>query len=401
MITDLINFELWSLKNEDYSDEKLLKASYHLVMNDIKESIEKYNTTCIVGLLIFDGFLYKNTDEFYAWLAKVEKSSKKLGIQKLFLMPGQAHNYQHEIDKRNLDFEILEFHWPVQECMNNCAITDSVSWNSNTEKFLFLGGVPSRINRIGTLARLYESGMLHKHGVWSFFPPASDYDKEWCRNYLSEYTDEEYNQFLINCKNDLDKKYSEVSNYSSLSGVELEEYKIFESDLAKNPYLIDKSYFTNTSISILSECWYIEKNITNKFVTEKIWKAVINDHPFILTDHPDRILYLKELGLKTFEEYFPIPTYGTMSFDDQTTALITNLEYFLKNAYKHEDKIIKDIAHNKQVFLNLYNNNQKILNRLKSDYGLLDSSYNKYIVDGKLSVYYRVPDYSDIPKHCE
>jgi hypothetical protein len=400
-ITDLIILELWWLYDDQYSDDDLLEAAYHLAIDDIKKSIEKNNTNCIVGLMLFDGFLYKNTEQFYNWLHRLERSAKNLGIKKLFLMPGQCHDYQGELDKRHLDFEILKFHWPVQECYNNYNSQNVASWNADTHKFLFLGGVPSRKNRIGTLAKLYESNMLHGHGVWSFFPPWTEHDKQWCRNYLSHYTNNEYNTFIQECQSDLDGKYLEVLKYSSMSGKEILDSKIFETSLSINPYLIDNSYFQKTSISIVSDGWPDSKSKDYKFFTEKLWKAIVNNHPFLISDHPDRFAYARELGLKTFDEYFLISDYGFLDFEKQTDALVINLKHFLNTAKSKKNEIRNDIEHNKQVFLNLHKNNEKIINLLKTDYGLIRKSYDKYIANGNLSVYYRVPKLKDIQIHQE
>jgi hypothetical protein len=400
-ITDLVIFELWWLYDNHYSDDDLLEAAYHLAINDIKKSIEKNNTNCIVGLMLFDGFLYKNTDQFYNWLRRLERSAKNLGIKKLFLMPGQCQNYQTELDRRELDFEILKFYWPVQECYNNYNSFNVASWNSDTHKFLFLGGVPSRKNRIGTLSKLYENDILHNHGVWSFFPPWTEHDKQWCRNYLSHYTEDQYIKFIDECKNDLDGKYIEVLKYSTMTGKEILESKVLEQPLWLNPYMIDNTYFQKTSISIVSDGWPDSKSKDYKFFTEKLWKAVVNNHPFLLSDHPDRFAYARELGLKTFDEYFLIPDYGFMEFKNQTDALIINLKHFLNTAKSKEKEIRDDIEHNKQVFLDLYKANEKIINSLKTYYGLLEESYDKYIGSGKLAVYYRVPKFDDIPKHRE
>jgi hypothetical protein len=90
-----------------------------------------------------------------------------------------------------------------------------------------------------------------------------------------------------------------------------------------------------------------------------------------------------------------------MEFKNQTNALIINLKHFLNTAKSKEKEIRDDIEHNKQVFLDLYKANEKIINSLKTDYGLLEESYDKYIGSGKLAVYYRVPKFDDIPKHQE
>lgn len=399
--TDLIIFELWWLYDDCYSDDDLYEATYHLAIDDIKKSIQTNNTNCIVLLMLWDGFLYKDNEKFYLLLKRLEHSVKNLGIKKIFIMPGQCHNYQHELDKRNLDFEILEFHWPVQECYNNYNSFDVASWNANTQKFLFLGGVPSRKNRIGTLSTLYESGILQTNGIWSFFPPWTDKDKEWCRHYLSHYTDNQYNKFLNDCNRDLDGKYFEVLQYSTMSGKEVVDSKVFEKPLWLNPYMIDNNFFQKTSISIVSDGWPDSKSKDFKFFTEKMWKAIMNNHPFIVSDHPDRFIYAKEIGLKTFDEYFLIPEYGLMEFEKQTDALVINLKHFLNNAKSKEKQIRADIEHNKQVFFNLHSKNRKIIDRLIVDYNLVKKSCDKYIDNGKFAVYYRVPKFSDIPKHWE
>ena len=74
--------------------------------------------------------------------------------------------------------------------------------------------------------------------------------------------------------------------------------------------------------------------------------------------------YIKEIGFKTFENYFPHPDYATLPVEhERLTKLIENLKYFVNNTIDFTN----DVEYNRQHFLKLANDNNKILNTLDVD----------------------------------
>ena len=393
MKAELINFELWFSYDDNHDQEKIDRLNFELVIQDIKEAVKNKKIDCVIGLLLVDGFLYKNHEGFYSILDKIYKESVKLGIKKFYIIPGICGNYQHELDKRSLNYEIIHWDFSVgqlyesyKDRMNNVH-----KWNPNADKFLFLTGVPSRPNRIGLLSRYYDSNMLSR-SVWSFFPPWIDEDKTWCRNHLSYYSDLEYAEFLKNCKQSVDSKYEQSKDYSRVSGKEFADKNLLDSPWMNDCAWIDPLIFKNTSLSIISEgsCYLPATDF--KFLTEKLWRAVVNNHPFIVADHPDRFKFMKEIGLKTFNEYLLIPDYALIENENQRlNAVVKNTEYFLDNISKYKTQINMDIQHNKQIMFNIVNKNFKMIEWLQSTLNVDLDSVENYLRSKDFKPFIRIP----------
>ena len=80
MKAELVNFELWFTYDEEHDQDKLDRLNIELVVADIKEAIATKNVDCIIGLLLVDGFLYKDNDRFYSILEKIYQEGTQLGV---------------------------------------------------------------------------------------------------------------------------------------------------------------------------------------------------------------------------------------------------------------------------------------------------------------------------------
>jgi hypothetical protein len=395
----LVRFELWFLDEENYEFDYLQEINFHIVMNQIKAHKEKHNIDTIVGEMWADGWAYKHNEEWYSFLLKIQNASKKLGITHFYLIVGQCHDYQEELDKRNLNFTIIKYSWPVQEIVNGYNRVNQNNnvkpWNSNTGKFFVPGGTSARPKRIGLLSKFYDADML-QDAEWSFFPPWTDEDKKWCRSYLSHYSNNQYNNFLAYCTKELDPYYKKIYQYSKMTGPELVRENIFEQEWWSLVGYLNNEIFNKTTVSIVNEGPGNDK----RFLTEKLWLTIFNQHPFILADSPDRFKYCKDLGLKMFDEYLKIKDYGYIDNDKlQIQAVVENTLYFLENVQKNKDRIRDDIAHNCQVFAKCNEHNKKQENFLKTF--LVDVNITKYLENLHLGNYIYVPKISDVPKYEE
>jgi hypothetical protein len=392
-ISDLINFELWFTYSGITDQKKIYELTVQLAIEDIKLSIQKYNTNCIVGMLLVDGFLYKDNEDFYLALEQIYNEATKLGIAKFFLIVGMCADYQRKLNERNLNYEIIDWNFPVNQLYYSYEnrFNEILPWNPKSEKFLFLGGVPSRKNRIGLLSNFYDAKLMNK-SVWSFFPPWEQSDIVWCRDYLSKYNDEEYSNFLNSCSNNLDEKYSSSKNYSRVDGKTLVDDNLLDSPWLNDCGYLNPLYFNNTAISVLTAGSCYAPATDYKFLTEETWRAILNNHPFILADHPDRFTYMKSLGLDTFEQYFLYPDYWKEDEEKRLEQVVANVKYFIDTCRLREEDIKKSIAHNLEVFKNIKNNNFKTINYLKDSFNLRNDSIKQYLEVVDFKTFIRVPD---------
>jgi hypothetical protein len=265
------------------------------------------------------------------------------------------------------------------------------AWNPDADKFLFLGGVPSRPNRIGLMSKYYDADLLNR-GVWSFFPPWTEDDQLWCREYLDYYNDEQYNAFLNYCDRAVDEKYAVSKDYSRVSGKEMADRDLLDSPWLNDCGWIDPEVYRNTSVSIISEGSCYPPAVDFEFLTEKIWRAVINNHPFIVADHPDRFTFMKTVGLKTFEEYLAVQNYAILPNEiDRLNTVVSNTQYFLDNVSKYKEQITKDIEHNKNVMFGILNKNNELVDWLHTHLSVTTDSIDKWLMTKDFKTYIRIP----------
>ena len=106
----LINFELWYTNDETQDQFKIYRTLEDLIYKDIDNAV---GVDTLFGLLLCEGFLYKNNEDFYALLDRVEKYAKSKGIKQLYLIAGICEQYQQELDERNLDYKIIFWDYSV------------------------------------------------------------------------------------------------------------------------------------------------------------------------------------------------------------------------------------------------------------------------------------------------
>lgn len=346
MKSKLINFEFFRLSCEE---------NYNKIINDIN-SARSEGYTSVIGLLLADGFLYKNNDIWNSLYNKIVDYADSIGIN-LKLMTGMSHD-------NSVNCETISFNFYLHTVWNSYKDKQLGTYNPETGKFLFLGGVPDRLNRIGLLYNLYNQGLL-KHAEWSFFPPWTEEQKKNSLKYFS--SQEEYYNFINFAERKIDDLYDSSKTYGT------EEIPIGTAWTNDSAW-IEPTIFSNTSLSLISEGHPGDYNNNSKFLTEKIYRVFVQGHPFLLAANPSIFNYIKELGFKTFENYFPIIDYATVRPEElRLEYLIENLKYFLTNNIDFS----KDVEFNRNHFWKLSEENAKILDTLDVDKKEIDFYFDR------------------------
>ena len=363
----IINFE-WLCDYNRWNPDDFDSIAIALIKRDIDLAVAD-NCTVIIGVYLLDGFLYQSHRhaKFVRLLNEINDYSKPLGIEKIIIVSGQGEF----IDPIPFESYFIDY--------NTRMIYNSYPINPETvsgDKFLFLTGMPNRPNRIGLLSKFYDADLL-KHSKWSFFSPWTDIDKQWCRQHLSHYSDDEYNTFLKDCDRSFDNKFETAKlYYGTNNNADIQAHDMAQTEWCKSPAYVDSTVFNNTWFSIISEgpnYWGNE----NRFVTEKLWRAILHKHPFIFAGHPDQYNYIKYLGFKTFEDYLLIPDYGNIADENERlNAVVANTEYWIKN--KHLYDMQEDVEHNYRILLNEINDKNQLLNKFKLEYNISDDEIDFY-----------------------
>lgn len=369
MKAKIINFEvLYTTKSVD-----ILDLTKDLVLKEIDIASQE-GCDSIIGLMLVDGFLYKDNEEYYSLLKFIQDYCYSKNIHDLVLIVGMCADYQAKLIERNLNYKIMFWDFNLNMVYQSYNNKETAMWNSSAEKFLFLGGVPSRPNRIVLLSKFYNKGLL-RQSEYSFFPPWTESDKEWCKNALADMPN--YDQFLIDCDRSIDNLYSTAKDYSRLSSTELLETKIHETDWCQNPGWIAPDVFYNTCFSIISEGNAYSPAKDYKFLTEKTWRTIVNRHPFIFAGEVEQYQYLVSKGLKTFEEYM-IP-YGQVSNEDNRfDIIVSNAKVFLQTIKESTAAIHNDIEHNFNIFVREAERNNSLLDFLSNNYSITQEELTKW-----------------------
>jgi hypothetical protein len=242
-------------------------------------------------------------------------------------------------------------------------------WPKHTDKFLFLTGTLSRHNRVRLLYKLIEAGLKDK---CNYSLPLESNDAEIIRihSFLSELS-----------RSDLD-------NFLQTYSCQLDKTIIIDHD----PILYQASIYAQTCFSLVSETSFT--STTSPFVTEKIYKAILNKHPFILAGDTNSLSYLNNLGFVTFEKFLPVRNYDLIdNAENRLDALVTNTKYFVCNIKNNADEIEEMVIHNADNLKKLHkileldimsfiSKNQLALSR----HQLINTSYTIYTMPDSLLV---------------
>lgn len=384
-----INFELWFLHEHEQDLVRIYQTLEVLIKQDIDEAVRDGCNT-VIGLLLYEGFLYKNSEDFYSLLQRVYAYGTEKGIEKFFLACGIVWDYQTELHKRKLNYEILEFDYSANAMWESYKHYPLPNWNNNTNKFLFLGGVPSRKNRITLLSYFYDDNLLKEESaLWSFFLPIEESEKEKCRALCSNYTDDQYQTFLIDAENKIDSKYYETKEYSKANGVEWRDNQYLNTEFFQDPNYINQNVFLSTSISVIAEGHVYPPANDFRFLTEKTWRAVINRHPFILADCEQRKQFARDRGLDLFEDYFKFP----YDSDLNLINVVNNIKHFLEIKNKYSEEIRQKVNNNFSAFFSIINKNECLLKTLETKYNVPSSEIKKWFRQKSFDHLFRIPDY--------
>ena len=368
----IINIEWAPDQNVNFDWNIFSKNIVHWCMDEIKQAVADGCDT-IVTILLIDGFLLPKEELFIPQMKEIKRQSALIGVKELVIVSGHGEDYPAPIDvdaKHFIDYTLRYTYNAFKDQINNLP-----TYSENKDKFLFLGGVPSRNNRIGLLYRFYEKGLL-SNSIWSFFPPWTPLDKQRCREILSHVSEEDYDKFLKFADKRIDNIYEDSKKFFGDESHDPDKVIwhdiVDESEWVKNVAWINPKIYEETAFSIISEGLnYWEHNRNDSFVTEKFWRTVFMQQPFLFAGHPDQFRYMKKLGFRTFENYMLLPDYIDFPTEqDQLNAIVINTESFL-NAHKNYQEQIKiDVKYNYDLALDYIDKQNEFFEFLITRYGV-------------------------------
>lgn len=226
-------------------------------------------------------------------------------------------------------------------------------WNPNTKKALFLIGKPLRTQRLGLMHHFYVNKLLDYLDYSLHFPASHanvDAVKAINLNYLQDH--QYINKFLI----DVQRPSLDI-DISKCYDTNVFEYTGFPTS---------PRYYRNTCLSIVSENSFIIAPVKMymPYLTEKLYRAMINHHPFIIIGDYGTNEYLLSLGYKTFDKFF-LPYTNRISNEAELILdwTVKSVKHFIDNLDNNIDEIREMITHNYNHYINQTENELKHLQR--------------------------------------
>lgn len=218
-------------------------------------------------------------------------------------------------------------------------------WYPDNKKALFLIGKPLKRQRIGLMHHFYANGLLD-YLEYSLYFPAIGQNINAIKSLDIEYLQDD--RYISSFLADIQKPSLDI-DISKCYDTNVFEYTGFPTNL---------KYYRNTCLSIVSENSFEIKpnNFTGQvdmpYLTEKLYRAMINHHPFIIIGDAGINEHLHSLGYKTFDKFF-LPYTNRISQDAELILdwAAKSVQYFMDNL-DNVDEIREIVSHNYNQYMN-------------------------------------------------
>jgi hypothetical protein len=206
-------------------------------------------------------------------------------------------------------------------------VTDAVRDKQRPHKFLCLNG-GGRPHRKFLLTELKRQGILDE-GLWSYLDKFDiTYDPEkFCWRPIQKFTQ--------------DTSLLEMIDYHKQHGNNIKE-KQLDVDASQDAWHnrgMTAQHYQDTYFNVVTETWPANPSF---FVTEKIYKPIVNLQPFAVCGLPGVLKYLKEKGFQTYDCWFT-EDYDNVQGDKQRMFYLSReLERIARKDKAELHKMYKD-----------------------------------------------------------
>lgn len=316
-------------------------------------------TDVIFSLCLFEPRLL---EDYTAWLQESISNCERifLNLKNVYILYDTAPYNKNIESKCNIQHVFVPFFLLRSSFTKN---TNVRAWSPSYKKALYLiGDVRNRYHKFPLLYDFYKNDLLN---LLEYSLDEKIYNRD--NNYFS---DDNFRSlmYILNTYYDTDIDINKLMGlYFSLKRFfPRDKFSIFNSNRVHMNYCAYTfpDEYNITSLEIVAETHFhnILQNRPHPYhfaFTEKIWKPIFLERPFITISHND-LAYksLELLGFKTFVEYTDIPLINDNdnNIRKYTETTIRRTTNFFKNMVRYEKQIAADIAHNKKRWNVLCNN---------------------------------------------
>ena len=294
-----------------HADTSFIKRSTELIVAEIEQAISEGKTKFIFHGM-GEGFLGQVVLKIHR-IARIFEhrlhSSQFIYINGAIDTKEVYEKFANEygITNRIIVFSAWMFEYKYRETADMFQYTGDYVIYGRRKKFLCFNKV-ARPHRIDLLEKMFEFGLVDD-AFYSF-----EGDENWINN-IDNFTD------IYPFINQNKDKFPLRLNINAMRN---------------NPVNIiseDVEYFRNSFFSVVTETYFYSKNTKRRFhqseaedcifPSEKIFKPIILQQPFIVLSRPGYLAKLRERGYKTFSPYID-EAYDSIEDDDERLAAIVN-----------------------------------------------------------------------------
>ena len=186
-----------------------------------------------------------------------------------------------------------------------------------------------RVHRFLFLHNVYRD-KLQNRGLYSFGGETFNDEDFYIKNGVLKYKSaaNPHGRFDTICE--VDTKISELINKKELK---IDGQSLVD-NLALTPYVYED--YSRTFLSVVNET-----NVDNDilFLSEKIWKPILLQHPFLVIGNPYTLQALRDMGYKTFGDFWDESYDAILDFDQRIEAV----NKILIKLSKHSVEELKEI----------------------------------------------------------
>ncbi len=351
--------EYWYVMEPNHMDVSLITENMFGCIDDKSLQLIRDKKIKLVFYYAFEAFPFQQVD----WMRMLQRSLGWLNIpsSQFVLIFGDLNvgeNYQQYISTQeqyygyafqNI-FVFDHFGWELHDYLINFVmtnpnqtellpVTDLVRDKKRNHKFLCLNG-GGRQHRKYLLTELKRHDVLHQ-GLWSYL------DK-----FDITYIPSDYCWMPIK-KGTGDMSLVNMLEYHDKHGNNIEE-KHLDVDASNDAWHnrgMTAQHYQDSYFNITTETWPADPSF---FVTEKIFKPIINLQPFAICGLPGNLKYLKEKGYETFPEWF-VEDYDSIEGHPQrmfylTREIIRNAKLSHEELHKKYVDTWEKLVHNRNRF---------------------------------------------------
>ena len=339
--------DYWFVMEPNHMDISLITENMFGNISDEALKLIREKKMKLVFYYAFEAFPFQQVD----WMRILQRSLGWLGIpsSQFVLIFGDLNlgeNYQQYVTTQEqyygYPFENLfvfdHFGWEFFDYLKNFVISDpkqtevlpvadAVRDKQRPHKFLCLNG-GGRPHRKFLLTELKRQGILDE-GLWSYldkFDIAYDPEK-FCWRPIQKFTQ--------------DTSLLEMIDYHKQHGNNIKE-KQLDVDASQDAWHnrgMTAQHYQDTYFNIVTETWPANPSF---FVTEKIYKPIVNLQPFAVCGLPGVLKYLKEKGFQTYDCWFT-EDYDNVQGDKQRMFYLSReLERIARKDKAELHKMYKD-----------------------------------------------------------